>query len=796
MIPFKSVGPDVRHERTSAQGHRDIRPFGARLSEALRSSASGVVLAGAGGATFFFPEIVDLSVPIGVLYAAWVLTRRVVLPFRLPRSAHRRDWNHPSPGTRKPRMAAGSHFIGTDQLTGQEIWISDEDLRQHQSLPGTTGSGKTTTITSLLSNTFCHGSGCVIVDGKGSNDVYGQVYSVARVFGRENDVRVLDLRVANGTNDSNTTNPFATGNADALRELMASQLGEQSPTDQNGLFRGRAVALLGSIAPPLVWMRDVMGIAIDVDRIRVALELQSIWMLAMKKRFRVRDPETGTVTEIPVPDIPENIIYPLQAYLGEIPGYDLTLPYNQQKTEKPSEQHGYAVFYFTLTFTQLAVSLGHIFKVQRGDVVMRDVVLNRRILVVLLPALENSDDTLAALGKLIVASLRAMMAQVLGAPLEGDAGEFFALRDGMGGAPFEIVFDEMAYYATSGMDRMLAMGRGLDMAFKLAFQEISGIWARLGEKTASLLGNANLTFAMRLQDAERTKRWIESTAGQSFVAQATSFSAGIDGNYREGHQAELRQVARVEWADLQQLVEGEAILLSGGKRIYARLFHVDLGRPMAPRINRPVQLAPPTAAEIEAGPGTLARVAEAVRTGALIRAPVTESTPELCALFGAFAAGRARGASLDEAAAAAVAAVAVVPVQPGATRHAEPPETEFTTALDLACRTKGEATEPPGYRAFAIDGTASAALAKADVLAGTPSTVAQANAAAVLAERNTALASVILPRVPPMTSAEFVSAIEGLVTQLDAVANRRGADEGGATARPGPSLQGSSEAHP
>ena len=51
---------------------------------------------------------------------------------------------------------------------------------------------------------------------------------------------------------------------------------------------------------------------------------------------------------------------------------------------------------------------------------MRDVVLNRRILVVNLPALENSDDTLAALGKIVVASLRGMMAQILGARLEGD----------------------------------------------------------------------------------------------------------------------------------------------------------------------------------------------------------------------------------------------------------------------------------------------------------------------------------------------------------------------------------------
>ena len=55
----------------------------------------------------------------------------------------------------------------------------------------------------------------------------------------------------------------------------------------------------------------------------------------------------------------------------------------------------------------------------------------------------------------------------------------------MGPSPFPVVLDELAYYATSGLDRMLAMGRGLNICFMLGFQEVSGIWARLGEKTAS-----------------------------------------------------------------------------------------------------------------------------------------------------------------------------------------------------------------------------------------------------------------------------------------------------------------------
>ena len=135
---------------------------------------------------------------------------------------------------------------------------------------------------------------------------------------------------------------------------------------------------------------------------------------------------------------------------------------------------------------------------------------------------------------------------------------------------------------------MLAMGRGLNIMFWLGFQEVSGIWARLGEKTASLLGNANLTIAMRQQDAQRTRDWIEKTAGQTYVTQATSFQGGSDGVYREAQHAEMRQVARVEWNDLQRLLEGEAIVLFGGRRIYAKLFHAKISSDGPIRLNVPV----------------------------------------------------------------------------------------------------------------------------------------------------------------------------------------------------------------
>ena len=97
-------------------------------------------------------------------------------------------------------------------------------MRQHVAIAGTTGPGKTTAILSLLSNALIQGSGFVFVDGKGDRDPFGKVMDLARRFGREDDVHVLNFMVASEVKDSHRFYPFSVGNPDAIRELLASHL--------------------------------------------------------------------------------------------------------------------------------------------------------------------------------------------------------------------------------------------------------------------------------------------------------------------------------------------------------------------------------------------------------------------------------------------------------------------------------------------------------------------------------------------------------------------------------------------
>ena len=767
MIPRQIVGPQDQYERTGAQSLRDIRPLTVRLSEALQSSASGLVLGMALIGTVFEPAVVDLAVPLSLAYATWVLTRRVMLPMRVPRSSGLPDYSNPTPGSRKPKRAAGSIFLGW-AVNGQELWVTPEDARQHMTIPGTTGAGKTTTIISLLVNALAQGSGFVLVDGKADRTLFGTVLALARRFGREDDVRLLNLMVASGFKVSNTFNAFSIGNADAVREVLASQLGEQASSDSNGIFRERAVALIASIAPALVWLRDHEDVPLTIDFIRSSIELAWIWKLAMQKSFKQRDYQTGQEIDVAVPDIPEDVIWPLKSYLGELPGYDASVPLDKQKGEEPSKQHGFAQFYFTPVFTQLTVSLGHIFRVECGDIDMRDVVLNRRILVVNLPALENSDATLAALGKLVVASLRGMMAQLLGASPEGDYDE--TDKPGMGPSPYTVVFDELAYYATSGLDRMLSQGRGLNISFMLGFQEVSGIWARLGEKTASLLGNANITIAMRQQDSGRTREWLEKTAGQTNVTQATSYQGASDGAYREARHAEVRTVSRVDWNDLTSLIEGEAIMLFGGRRTYARVFHAKIDDAGPKRLSRNLMLPTPDRKELLPRLERLRAVSAGIEGGRVIAAPGPDPSPGLAALLRGFATAASEGGTPQACARSALAELGTVPADELPSRPPPPadgtPVTSTTPMLFTSSQKVFAGSDPAGLPNEPIDDRLLRGIAAIERLSGVNEPALRGAALSILAHRDEALADPAIIDPPPMEAKELERRLSMLIQQL------------------------------
>jgi len=343
----------------------------------------------------------------------------------------------------------------------------------------------------------------------------------------------------------------------------------------------------------------------------------------------------------------------------------------------------------------------------------------------------------------------------------------------MGPSPFPVVLDELAYYATSGLDQMLAMGRGLNICFMLGFQEVSGIWARLGEKTASLLGNANLTIAMRQQDSGRTREWIEKTAGQTYVTQATAYHGAGDGAYREARHAEVRPVSRVDWNDLTRLIEGEAIVLFGGRRIYARVFHAKIDDAGPKRLGRGVMLRAPDPDAVRSRLERLGGIAAAIENGKLALGPDEELTPALAALLRGFCEAAGQG---GDACACARRALEEIDHLPGDLLPPGPPQprdglpvTSVTPMLSAASSAVVPGSGDTGLPREPIDVDLARRLAVIERSAGASNSVARSTALSILAERDTVLEGQIEVEPPAMARATFQAHLAVVMRRLETV---------------------------
>jgi intracellular multiplication protein IcmO len=361
-----------------------------------------------------------------------------------------------------------------------------------------------------------------------------------------------------------------------------------------------------------------------------------------------------------------------------------------------------------------------------------------------------------------------MMAQLLGASLEGDYTE--ADKPGMGPSPFPVVLDELAYYATSGLDRMLAMGRGLNISFMLGFQEVSGIYARLGEKTASLLGNANIMIAMRQQDSGRTRDYIEKTAGQTNVTQATSYQGSSDGNYREARHAEVRTISRVDWNDLTSLIEGEAIVLFGGRRIYARVFHAKIDDTGPKRIGRSLMLQPPDANELRTRLERACQVAVAIETGQLMVGSNLALSTGLAALLRGFSTTAASGSTAQDCARNALAEIANLPDCNLPARPAPPadgtPVTSLTPMLSVSSKHVFAGPEQAGLPNEPVDDRLLRGIAEIERASGVGETMLRGAGLSILADRDDALAETVIVEPPSMSAEALEMHIKAIIEQL------------------------------
>ncbi len=590
-------GLDEQHELAPQLLLRDTRTTGMRIVDFFKDPVnSATLLMSFAIAAFFLPAATEMItlIAIGIFFYAY--TRPSKLPFRMPLRSGAPDYNDPLPGTAKPRIARGIAFFGNRKITNEELWFNNDDMRTHVLIFGSTGSGKTEALASIAFNALVQGSGFLYVDGKGDNSLFAKVFSMCRFMGREDDLLLInfmtgarDIIGAQEKRLSNTMNPFCNGSSSMLTQLVVSLMDTGGGSGDGDMWKGRAIVFVESIMKVLVYMRDNGQILLDANTIRNYFELTRLEAMAIDKMF-IRDNQEP----VSLASAPTLILEPIVNYIKNLPGYDPAKKGKQ--SSQVLEQHGFITMQLTRVFGTLADTYGHIIRTNLAEVDLKDVVLNRRILVVLLPALEKSPDELSALGKVIIASLKAMMAAGLGESVEGTYKEVITRKPTNAATPYMCILDEYGYYAVKGFAVVPAQARSLGFSVIFAGQDLPAFQKASKEEAASIGANTNIKICMKLEDPQETWEFFSKTAGESYVTKVDSFqtnASSILNNYMDSRSASTEKRARIDLQDLKDQREGEAHIFFKSKIIRARMFYANPQPVERIRINHFLRVEPP-----------------------------------------------------------------------------------------------------------------------------------------------------------------------------------------------------------
>lgn len=171
------------------------------------------------------------------------------------------------------------------------ILLSDTTLREHMQIIGTTGSGKTALILSIMEQQIKRGGGGIVVFGKGDNDMVQSIYGAMLESNRQNDFYLFDFINANSellksedyTLVNNSINMFDVGDMLSIINMFKDFSGLTSKGDA---WDQGASSYLDAVIRVLYKMNEA-ELIFDIDKINDILSSENTLSEIKKHKQRI-----------------------------------------------------------------------------------------------------------------------------------------------------------------------------------------------------------------------------------------------------------------------------------------------------------------------------------------------------------------------------------------------------------------------------------------------------------------------------------------------------------------------------
>ncbi len=481
------------------------------------------------------------------------------------------DYFNPSPakgskGEVKYDPADGIAYFGNVYGTNEQAWFSNSMLRQHLAFLATTGSGKTFTISGIGSaNALVWGAGYMYVDAKADLSI---ILMHQTMMWRTN--RIDDFFLLNYIRGSRNRNKYATDRTTNTYNLVESGSAAQNTETFKSLMSGdgdiwakRADSLVAGLMRPTHCLRDLGEIQLSIPALLDYLVLETAGSLLGNEL------------------IPEVEKKELMGFIKTLPG--MTAEFFQKITRGESvqspqvyDQWGFAAMQIVVVFNTLGGDYADIFGVIRGEIDIEAIVNQDRVLLGLLPALEGSTESVASMGRIIMASRKGIMGQSLGDVFVGEVKKNLKQRPTNAPYPYINIMDEVGMMFSEGEGAVAAQARGLGYSAWYSAQDIPAL-KKLGGSIESevdtVLGNTTIKVAGRIID-DVTFELYSKLADIDYVWQRE----GMDLDYSESTGAQRQKESRASYKEESRLDRREVSRLREGE-IYVnavdRLHRID-----------------------------------------------------------------------------------------------------------------------------------------------------------------------------------------------------------------------------
>lgn len=329
------------------------------------------------------------------------------------------------------------------------VLVNAETVKRHFLCMATIGAGKSVLMKGLIEQYALLGGGCLIVDGKGTDEFAREIYGLVASVGREDDFVYLNFLDMNNTH---TINPLLSGSALSIYEILTALLiGEENE------WKAKQKEFMKTILKLMIYKRDnEPDFMFDFSALTEMMSLTTLIKEAIKYKHLAT--KSNAIADF-VKFVSSSIDKDYNDFLEGNP--------NDEKWVKEmmdgAKGEGQGVYDVSMSvgawrsvITNLSSDYGRIFNTPTPNISLWEATQRNKIIFVTLPTMD-SDTTPKELGRLILGLIKGVAAQKAKDAEEPQI-------------PFCCFLDELGSYVVEGFGRLESKSRSLGISIFPFFQ--------------------------------------------------------------------------------------------------------------------------------------------------------------------------------------------------------------------------------------------------------------------------------------------------------------------------------------